>query len=241
MTSVISTVTLDNVTKLFGAVRAVSEASLKMTAGEVVAVMGPNGAGKSTLLSLLSLTMRPTRGKVMFNGTPVRMADTELSQRIGLLSHQPLVYPDLTGRENLLLFARLYGLKDSLAAIKEVEKDLDLERFATQRPTRVLSRGQLQRVALARALISKPDFLLLDEPAAGLDSKAVARISTVVKALTERGGVAVMVTHEPEVAAPIATRAVMVKGGRIVSDIAAPDTADQWRKLYVDTVEKGDQ
>ncbi len=241
MTAVISKVTLDSITKVFGSVRALADASLSVTAGEVVAVMGPNGAGKSTLLSILSLTMRPTRGKVMFNGAPVRMADTEISQRIGFLSHQPLIYPDLTGRENLKLFARLYGLDDIDGAVRVVEADLGLERFSTQRPTRVLSRGQLQRVALARAILSKPDLLLLDEPAAGLDSKAVSRISKVIKALTDRGGTAVMVTHEPDVAAPIATRAIMVKGGRIVSDTKAPDNAKKWRDLYVDTVEKGDK
>jgi heme exporter protein A len=241
MASRIENVRVADVTKVFGAVRALASASVDVKAGEVVAVMGPNGAGKSTLLSILSLAMRPTRGKVLFNGAPVKWSDTELSGRIGLLSHQPLVYPDLTGRENLKLFARLYGVKNVNQAVASTETELGLEGFGSDRPTRVLSRGQLQRVALARAIISEPDLLLLDEPAAGLDSAAVSRISGVLEKLLARGGMAVIVTHEPDVAAEIATRAVMVQKGAVVTDREAPQSAAGWRKLYVETVEGGGQ
>ena len=239
MSSSIENVRVDGVTKVFGAVRALASASMDVTAGEVVAVMGPNGAGKSTLLSILSLAMRPTRGQVLFNGAPVTWSNTALSGRIGLLSHQPLVYPDLTGRENLTLFARLYGVEDVSQAVALAETELGLNGFGSDRPTRVLSRGQLQRVALARAIISEPDLLLLDEPAAGLDSAAVSRISGVLDRLLSRGGMAVIVTHEPDVAAEVATRAVMVKRGAIVTDSKAPESAAGWRKLYTETVEGG--
>ncbi|MCP4199518.1 MAG: heme ABC exporter ATP-binding protein CcmA [Proteobacteria bacterium] len=237
MSSNIENVCVASVTKVFGAVRALASASMDVTSGEVVAVMGPNGAGKSTLLSILSLAMRPTRGEVLFNGAPVKWSDTELSGKIGLLSHQPLVYPDLTGRENLMLFARLYGVEDVRQAVAMAETELGLNGFGSDRPTRVLSRGQLQRVALARAIVSEPDLLLLDEPAAGLDSAAVSRISGVLDRLLARGGMAVIVTHEPDVAAEVATRAVMVKKGAIVTDREAPESAAGWRKLYTETVE----
>ncbi len=239
MNDSIKNIRVERMTKVFGTVRALLDANLEVTPGEVVAVMGPNGAGKSTLLGILSLTMRPTRGKVLVNGEPAGSSLTELRGRIGLLSHQPLVYPDLTCRENLELFSRLYDMEDQAKVVNGIEKELDLSSFATDRPTRVLSRGQLQRVSLARALISRPDLLLLDEPAAGLDSDAVSRIHTVVGGLTERGGMAVMVTHEPEVAASVATRAVMVRGGRIVSDAPAPRSAGDWRDLYNATVRGG--
>jgi heme exporter protein A len=241
MASRIEKVSVAKVTKVFGAVRALASATLEVKTGEVVAVMGPNGAGKSTLLSILSLAMRPTRGQVLFNGAPARWANTELSGRIGLLSHQPLVYPDLTGRENLKLFARLYGIKNVSEAVASVEAELGLEEFSSDRPTRVLSRGQLQRVALARAIVSDPDLLLLDEPAAGLDSAAVTRISSVLERLLAQGGMAVIVTHEPDVAASIATRAVMVQKGVVVTDREAPENAAGWRELYVETVEGGGQ
>lgn len=239
MSARISSVRLEHVTKVFGAVRALAGVTLEIGAGEVVAVMGPNGAGKSTLLGILARTGLPTRGRLLVNREEVRGVDPELRGRIGLLSHRPLVYPDLTGKENLLLFARLHGLRDPRAAVTRLVEELALGDFASDRPTRVLSRGQLQRIALARALVADPDLLLLDEPAAGLDSAAVARIGAVLLALRERGGLAVVVTHEPEVASRVATRAVMLRRGAIAADEPAPGTADLWRALYVRTVEGG--
>ncbi|MCP4674668.1 MAG: ABC transporter ATP-binding protein [Deltaproteobacteria bacterium] len=236
MSERIKHIRIEHITKVFGTVRALLDATLEVTPGEVAAVMGPNGAGKSTLLGILSLTMRPTRGKVLINDEPIGSSRTELRGRIGLLSHQPLVYPDLSCRENLELFSRLYGIEDQARAVSEIEDELDLSAFSANRPTRVLSRGQLQRVSLARALISKPDLLLLDEPAAGLDSDAVSRIRTVLDGLISSGGMAVMVTHEPEVAASVATRATMLRNGRIVSDESAPTSAGDWRDLYNATV-----
>ncbi|MCP4600353.1 MAG: heme ABC exporter ATP-binding protein CcmA [Proteobacteria bacterium] len=238
MTTKISNIRVEKLTKVFGSVRALAGVSCELKPGEVLAVMGPNGAGKSTLLSILSLTMRPTRGQVLLNGEPAPTADMNLKGRIGLLSHQPLVYPDLTCRENLMLFAHLYGCENPAQAAGSVEEELNILGFSTDRPTRVLSRGQLQRVAMARALISKPDLLLLDEPAAGLDSEAVSRIEQVFEKLIARGGMAVMVTHEPEVASSVATRAIMMHRGKIVSDTQAPSSAEQWRALYIATVKR---
>ena len=218
-------------------VRALADVTLEARSGQVVAVMGPNGAGKSTLLGILALVMRPTRGDVLFDGGAVRAAEPAVRRRIGLLSHQPLVYPDLTGRENLELFARLYGVDGPSAAVARLAERLGLGRFFFDRPARVLSRGQLQRVALARALVHEPALLLLDEPAAGLDAAAIERIAGAVGEHAERGGITVVVTHEPELAARIATRAVMLRGARVVSDGDAPDAADGWRRLYAGAVE----
>jgi heme exporter protein A len=226
-------------TKVFGAVRALFGVGFEARRGDVIAVMGGNGAGKSTLLSILSLAARPTRGTVSFDGRPAEPGDPAVRARIGLLSHQPLVYPDLTGRENLLLFAGLYGLPDPAGAVADVERRLGLAAFVADRPTRVLSRGQLQRVALARALIHSPPLLLLDEPAAGLDSAAVSRIEECLGEHAGRGGVAVMVTHEPELAARTASRALMLAAGRLAADVPAPRGADGWRELYRSVVEGG--
>lgn len=228
-------------TKLFGPVGALKSVDLSVGAGEVLAVMGANGAGKSTLLALLSLTMRPTRGQVLFDGEPVRASDPDVRRRIGLLSHQPLLYPDLTGRENLALFARLYGLDQPRRAIARAAERFDLGDFLGDRPTRVLSRGQLQRLALARALIADPELLLLDEPAAGLDAHAVARIETALADLRTRGGIAVLVTHEPELAAAVATRALLLARGRVTADEPAPGDSNSWRELYVSALGGGER
>jgi heme exporter protein A len=236
----LSVVEIDGAVKVFGAVRALAGASLRVAAGDVVAVMGRNGAGKSTLLSILSLAMRPTRGTVSFDGAVVRFGDPAARRRIGLLSHQPLLYGDLTGAENLALFASLYGV-DPGGAVRGLRERVGLGRFAEDRPVRVLSRGQLQRVALARALVGEPSLLLLDEPAAGLDSAAIGAIAEVLEEHRRAGGIAVVVTHEPELAARVATRAVMLRDGKVAADVASPGAADAWRALYREAAEGGER
>jgi heme exporter protein A len=234
----LESVAIEGAVKVFGSVRALAGVSLRLASGDVAAVMGQNGAGKSTLLALLSLTARPTRGIVSFDGVRVRFGDPDARRLVGLLSHQPLLYGDLTGAENLRLFASLYGV-DVDGSVRAVSERLGLGRFASDRPVRVLSRGQLQRVALARALVSRPRLLLLDEPAAGLDRAAIDGITEALAAHREDGGIAVVVTHEPELAARVATRAVMLRDGRIAADTGAPGGADAWRALYREAAEGG--
>ncbi len=235
----ISSIELRRVTKIFGAVRALAGVNLRFEPGTVTAVMGPNGAGKSTLLGLLSLNVRPTKGRLYVNGKDSTQGRTALRGRIGLLSHQALVYPDLTARENLRFFAGLSGDPHAISRIDPIIEQLAMGGYSDDRPTRVLSRGQLQRTALARALLSEPDLLLLDEPAAGLDSVAIRLIREAVKAVKQRKGTAILVTHEPEVAAAVADRAVMIAGGKVCRDERAPGDVGAWRDLYVETVEGG--
>ena len=237
MTLEISSVRLENVTKIFGAVRALSGISLTINPGEVVAIMGPNGAGKSTLLSVVSLLTRPSRGQVLYNNEVVRSTADAPVSRIGILSHQPLIYPDLSAEENLTLFAKLYGISSPAQKVAALIDEFAISDFGSDRPSRVLSRGQLQRVSLARALIADPDFLLLDEPAAGLDSSAIERIENALLKLTKRGGMGMIVTHEPDVAARTANRAIMLRRGKVARDQAAPGTSAEWRRLYMATVE----
>ncbi len=237
----ITKVHLRHVTKLFGEVLAVRDVSLEITPGEVVAVMGANGAGKSTLLRIVSLLARPTRGELRFNDAAAGEDREALRRRIGLLSHDPLVYPDLTARENLRFFARLGGAADPGRRVDTLIEQFELREFADTRTTRVLSRGQLQRVSLARALVAEPDLLLLDEPAAGLDRRAIRRIEGAVDDLKARGGMALVVTHEPALAAAVATRAVMMKRGRVVLDAAAPAGLDGWGDAYLEAIGGGDR
>ena len=175
----------------------------------------------------------------MFNGEPVKASASDLRGRVGLLSHDPLVYPDLTARANLSFFAELYGLEDADRRIDALAESLELADFVASRPTRLLSRGQLQRAALARALLSEPDLLLLDEPAAGLDKGAVDRIETAVSALIGRGGMAVIVTHDPEVAKRVATRGIMMRRGEVAVDVPAPASVDEWRECYFAAIRGG--
>jgi heme exporter protein A len=239
MSGAIERVAIEDLSKVFGPVRALRRVGLELRAGDSVAVMGPNGAGKSTLLAILSLTTRPTSGRLLFDDRPARPSDPQLRSRLGLLSHQPMVYPDLTGLENLRLFARLYGVAEPDREVSRQVEQLGLGSYVADRVVRVLSRGQLQRIALARAMLGRPDLLLLDEPAAGLDREAVRRIARAIGAHRERGGIAVTVTHEPELASEVADRAVMLARGEVVSDESSPGGADDWRELYGRCADQG--
>jgi heme exporter protein A len=155
--------------KLYGPTRALAGVHLTLQAGEITAIEGPNGAGKSTLLNLLALLGRPTRGSLRY-GQHDALRAPWLRSCIGLVAHAPMVYPDLTGRENLHLFAQLYGLPAAAPQLAAVEQRFELGGFMT-RPARTYSRGQLQRLSLARALLPAPRLLLLDEPSTGQGSR----------------------------------------------------------------------
>jgi heme exporter protein A len=226
-----------NVTRLFGDVRALSSVSFTAGAGDVVAVMGPNGAGKSTLLSILSLTMRPSRGTLLFDDKIITGTPCSVRAKVGYLSHLPLVYPHMTPAENLLFFAQLYGLNDK-SVIEKLIARLGISAYAFTKRCSVLSRGQLQKVSLARALIGNPWLLLLDEPASGLDRQAVMRIEDVVYEHRERGGVVIAVTHEPELVYKIATRVLMLKNGRKVVDMSVDKESLDLQTIYHDAIEE---
>ncbi|HJK96293.1 MAG TPA: ABC transporter ATP-binding protein, partial [Polyangiaceae bacterium LLY-WYZ-14_1] len=144
-----------------------------------------------------------------------------LRARIGLLGHAALLYPDLTPRENLGLFAELYRMDAPTQAVDEALDRFDLGGFA-DRPARTLSRGQLQRAALARALVHRPDLLLLDEPSTGLDPRSNDRLVAEVEVERARGAVIVLVTHDPALAERVATRRLRMHRGRLLAAAEAP-------------------
>jgi heme exporter protein A len=207
-----STVTAKGLVKMYGPTRALSGVDLALPAGCVTVIEGPNGAGKSTLLELLSLLSRPTRGSLRF-GKYDAWADRQLLRgTLGVMAHSAMLYPDLSGHENLLLFARMYEVPTTrIAALGE--------RFEAtgfwDRPTRTYSRGQLQRVALARALLHEPRLLLLDEPSTGLDVRSTDRLVEAVAVERARGAIVVMVTHDGMLTDKLADRRVRMVRGRL--------------------------
>ncbi len=201
--------------KLYGATRALAGVSLDLQAGEITAIEGHNGSGKSTLLSILALAARPTRGSLRF-GQLDPLKRPALRGRIGLVGHAAMVYPDLTGRENLALTAQLYGLSPGGPEVQGLDGRFELGRFM-ERPARTYSRGQLQRLSLARALLHAPQLLLLDEPSTGLDVKGVERLTEAVRAERERGAIVLLVTHSRALSEALADRRVVLDRGRVVS------------------------
>jgi heme exporter protein A len=206
-------VELRNVTKTFGPVRALVGVSCRFTEGTVSVVRGANGSGKSTLLAIVGTLTRPTSGKVDHGALGRRRAIVR--RTLGWLGHESLCYPDLSGRENIELAARLHGGDPKLAVRSAVER-FDLGAFL-ERPVRTYSRGQRQRVALARALVHEPRLLLLDEPTTGLDAAATTQLERVIREEAERGAVVVVVTHDAAFAEAVGGTAVTLDRGRVVT------------------------
>ena len=209
---------LSHISKSFGNVRAVVDVTLELDGGKVVVIEGPNGSGKSTLLSIIGTLVRPTSGTIDYGN--LGRSREDVRARLGWLGHDTLCYPDLTGRENIELAARLAGV-DVAAAWKRSAERFSIGEFGS-RPMRTGSRGQRQRVALARALVHQPDLLLLDEPSTGLDKPSVQRVERVIAEEAERGAAVVMITHDSSVANHVKSTRYQMDRGRLA---AAADRA----------------
>ncbi|HEX5655663.1 MAG TPA: ABC transporter ATP-binding protein [Polyangiales bacterium] len=208
-------VSAQGLVKMFGPTRALSGVDAHFEAGHVTVIEGPNGAGKSTLLDLLSLLSRPTRGSLRFGKLDAWRDREQLRGSLGVLAHAAMLYPDLSGRENLVLFARMYGVPGNRLGkhVDELGERFEATGF-WQRPTRTYSRGQLQRIALARAILHAPRLLLLDEPSTGLDVRATERLVETVQSERQRGAIVVMVTHDNLLTEKLADRRLRLNRGR---------------------------
>jgi ABC-type multidrug transport system ATPase subunit len=207
-------ITVRNVSKTYGPVRALANVSCVFSSGTVTVIRGPNGSGKSTLLSIVGTLTRPTSGTVE-HGLPGgdRAA---IRSVLGWAGHESLCYADLSGRRNIELSARLYCC-DPWEACRRATERFELSSFL-DRPVRTYSRGQRQRVALARALVHEPQILLLDEPTAGLDSSAGNTLIRVLRKEASRGAAVIVVTHDSAFAEAVGGPVVTLERGRRVDD-----------------------
>jgi heme exporter protein A len=207
------TVEVRDVSRHFGRRRALAHVTLSGHGGEIVGLFGPNGAGKSTLLSVLATLMRPTSGEVRYGGRLSRELGDRLRGRIGVLGHDLFLYGDLTARENLEFFGRLYGVPD---LSNRVRRALDQARLSDRNADRVsgFSRGLRQRLALERALIHDPRLVLLDEPFTGLDDASAAVLADRLRALRQDGALVLWATHDFDTADGVVDRSWCLYGGR---------------------------
>jgi heme exporter protein A len=202
-------VTCAGLVRRFGAREALAGIDLAVADGEKVVVTGPNGAGKTTLLRVLATVLRPTAGDVSVGGHRLPREAARARPMLGFAGHEPPVYPSLTGRENLALYADLHGLPP--ARVGEALETVGLTARAGDRVSE-FSRGMRQRLALARAVLHRPPLLLLDEPTAGLDTEGQ---SVLRRLLAEEGRTVIAATHEPQWFLPLATRSVRLEAGRL--------------------------
>jgi ABC-type multidrug transport system ATPase subunit len=209
-------VTLADVSRHYGRRRALSHVSLTARVGEIVGLLGPNGAGKSTLIAVVSTLVAPTNGAIHYGTHAARPLDAALRHHIGLLAHELHLYPELTARQNLTFFARLYGLDGreivdaALAAAGLADRgDDEVSSF---------SRGMRQRLALERALVHRPRLVLLDEPFTGLDDRAAGSVRERVRRLAAVGAIVLLATHDLDLADGLVTRVALLRDGRLISD-----------------------
>src|SRR5215831_12495961 len=166
-----SALSVEQLSKWFGSTLALDDVDWNVETGAAVALFGPNGAGKTTLMRVCATLLRPSRGTVSVLGRDVAAHGAAVRRRIAVLGHESWLYPDLSARENLRFYARLFGLDRPAARIDALIEQLGLGGWS-HRPVRALSRGLLQRAALARVLLHDPEVLFLDEPFSGLDLEA---------------------------------------------------------------------
>ena len=221
-------VQVEGLSRHYGEREALEGVSLSLLRGQTLVVFGPNGAGKTTLLRVLATLLRPHAGEVRVLGSSLPGEAWAVRGRIGLLGHEPLLYRELTARENLRFHARLHGV--AAGRVEELLAQVRLDHRADE-PLRSLSRGMVQRVAVARAVLHNPELLLLDEPRSNLDPAAVELVDPLIGAASEL--TRVICSHDPGGGLAEADVVLGLRDGRPALLRAAGDVgADEIAELY---------
>lgn len=204
--------------KRFGLKTVLRGLDFQVEEGEFVALLGPNGAGKTTFLRILASLSRPSLGDVRIAGFRLPAQAAAVRRRLGVVSHLPLLYGDLTAEENLRFYGRMYGVPELQKRIAAV---LELVGLSARRRdlVRTFSRGMQQRLAIGRAVLHDPEVMLFDEPHTGLDQDACAMLDTVLKEVAARGRTVVMTSHDLSRAADLASRFDVLSRGVVTASI----------------------
>ncbi len=201
------TAELRDVSHVYGGVPVLRHVAARLAPGRCSLLLGPNGAGKSTLLRILAGLLRPSFGQVRLWGQEAEAA----RERVGYMSHAPMLYDEFSGLENLRYFAALYAPRPCLtprAAMEAVALDPSLAR-----PVRAYSQGMRQRLSLARVLMPRPELLLLDEPFSNMDAASARTMLALLARERDRGTAIVLTTHQRELAEPLADELLTLENG----------------------------
>ncbi|MGB8982962.1 MAG: heme ABC exporter ATP-binding protein CcmA [Anaerolineales bacterium] len=218
-------ITVKKLVKRFGLKTVLRGVDFEVQPGEFVALLGPNGAGKTTFLRILASLSRPSLGEVNIAGYKLPAEAAEVRARLGVVSHLPLLYGDLSAEENLRFYARMYNIPNYDLRITEVLEMVGLEGRRSDL-VRTFSRGMQQRLAIGRAVLHDPDVMLFDEPYTGLDQDASSMLDEVLKTVAAQGRTVVMTSHDLARAEDLATRFDILSRGVI----AATATRRQLKK-----------
>jgi len=216
-------ISVNGLHRSFGDVKALSGVSFDAKDGRITGLLGPNGAGKSTTLRILYTVLTPDQGYATIDGADVVTQSLEARGKIGTLPHGAGLYPHLTARENIVYYARLYGMDCALIdeKVQDVIDQLDIRDFADRR-TKGFSQGQRTKVALARALVHGPQNIILDEPSNGLDVMAIRSLRELIRSLKEAGKCVLFSSHVMQEVAALCDEIVIIAEGQV----ALHDTPD---------------
>jgi heme ABC exporter ATP-binding subunit CcmA len=225
-------VEITRVRKAYGLRPVLRDVSFDVLAGQCVAVLGPNGAGKTTLLRVLATLTRPVQGSVAISGYDA-LRDAQIVRRlVGYVGHTPLLYDELTARENLLFFARMYSVPQAESRVDMLLERVGMGSRANDR-VGTFSRGQAQRVSLARGILHDPQVLLLDEPDTGLDEDALTLLHKLISERQAVGATTLLTTHTLERGLLWSDMVVVLTNGRVSHSGASGEvTVPELRKLY---------
>jgi heme exporter protein A len=209
----------ERISKSFGPKKVLSGLNFYALEHETVALLGENGSGKTTFINILATLLSPDQGKVSYFGQPLNGNESGIRRRLGIVSHQLLLYSDLSAEENLRFYARLYALPEPE---QRVEQILDLVGLKKQRSqvVRTFSRGMQQRLAIGRALLHDPSILFLDEPFTGLDQNMTERMQNLLKQIMGQEKTVIMTSHSFKEVSLLASRALFLQGGYFVDTVA---------------------
>ncbi len=223
--------------KRFGLKTVLRSVDFQVQPGEFVALLGPNGAGKTTFLRILASLSRPAMGEVRIAGYRLPEQAAAVRRRLGVVSHLPLLYGDLTAEENMHFFGRMYGVANLDDRITKV---LDLVGLLPRRRdlVRTFSRGMQQRLAIGRAVLHDPDVMLFDEPHTGLDQEASAMLDHVLREVAARGRTVVMTSHDLARSGDLASRFDILSRGTIAASVQRADIdPNQLLAFYRQTIQ----
>ena len=229
-------ISISNLVKTYGNVRAVSDLSFDVAAGSVTGLLGGNGAGKTTTIGMIMGLILPTSGSVRVLGADMARQRYDVLHRMNFESPYVDMPHRLTVRQNLRVFAQLYGMSDVEGRIGALAGDLALEEFL-DRPAGKLSAGQKTRVALAKALINEPELLLLDEPTASLDPDTADWIRTRLETYCARRKATVLLaSHNMAEVERLCGRVIMLKAGSIVDDASPGELLARYGRSTLEDV-----
>lgn len=227
----------ENLSKTYGDYKALNNLNLKLNKGEIFALLGQNGAGKSTTINIFLGFVKPTEGVAKINGVSVVDHLEETKKYIAYIPETVLLYPNLTGVENLKFFSSLAGFDYDNEALTNFLSKAGLQSDAHHNRLGGYSKGMRQKVGIAIAIAKKAKVLLLDEPTSGLDPKASNEFSEILKELASERTTIFMATHDIFRAKEVADRIGIMKRGNLISEINADEiSANELEKLYLQTV-----